>query len=55
MGRQRDIIFFGNSHQPDTLAAFCCAQCAMSRDQTRKRPHKQYVPFRNWLLKTAYL
>lgn len=37
---------------PDTLAAACCAQFALSRDRVRALPRSMYVRYRDWLLHT---
>ncbi|KAK5038050.1 hypothetical protein LTS07_001518 [Exophiala sideris] len=37
---------------PDILAAPCCAQFAVSRDQIRQRELAEYVRYRDWLLTT---
>ncbi|KAJ6110686.1 hypothetical protein N7486_002921 [Penicillium sp. IBT 16267x] len=38
--------------KPDQIAAACCAQFAVSKDQVRKRPREDYVKFRQWLFDT---
>ncbi|KAJ5649396.1 uncharacterized protein N7484_003119 [Penicillium longicatenatum] len=38
--------------KPEQIAAACCAQFAVSKDQVRRRPHEDYVRFRQWLLDT---
>lgn len=38
--------------KPDQIAAACCAQFAVSKDQVRRRPHEDYVQFRQWLVNT---
>lgn len=44
---------FGNETAfPNQIGAACCAQFAVSRDSVRKRPLKEYVHFRDWVMKT---
>ncbi|ODH38289.1 hypothetical protein ACO22_02436 [Paracoccidioides brasiliensis] len=38
--------------KPKEVAAACCAQFAVSRDQIRKRPVEDYIHFRDWILQT---
>ncbi|OJD18778.1 hypothetical protein AJ78_01249 [Emergomyces pasteurianus Ep9510] len=38
--------------KPKEVAAACCAQFAVSRDQVHKRSLNDYVQFRNWVLTT---
>ncbi|OAX77451.1 hypothetical protein ACJ72_08250, partial [Emergomyces africanus] len=38
--------------KPKEVAAACCAQFAVSRDQVHKRPLGDYVQFRNWVFGT---
>ncbi|KAJ5947864.1 hypothetical protein N7466_000879 [Penicillium verhagenii] len=38
--------------KPDQIAAACCAQFAVSKDQVRRRPQDDYVRIRQWLLDT---
>ena len=37
---------------PDQVAAPCCAQFAVSRDQVRQRPLRDYEHFRQWVMDT---
>lgn len=37
---------------PQRVAAACCAQFAVSRDQVLKRPRDDYVKFRQWVIDT---
>ncbi|KAJ5908264.1 hypothetical protein N7495_000946 [Penicillium taxi] len=39
-------------HPPTHIAAACCAQFAVTKDQVRKRPRDDYVKFRQWLIET---
>ncbi|KAJ5261121.1 hypothetical protein N7478_011716 [Penicillium angulare] len=41
---------FGNNNVPDTIAAPCCSQFAVSRDQVLKRPLSDYKRMYNWVL-----
>lgn len=41
---------FGNSNVPDTVAAPCCSQFAVSRDQVLARPLKDYKRMYDWVL-----
>ncbi|KAF2467878.1 uncharacterized protein BDR25DRAFT_266319 [Lindgomyces ingoldianus] len=43
---------FGNDNVPQVLAAPCCAQFAVSREQVLKRPKEEYERFLKWLLDT---
>lgn len=46
-------FFFGNdSEVPITLAAACCSQFAVSREQIRKRNKVEYERYREWLMNT---
>ncbi|KAL2369542.1 hypothetical protein RJ035_006146 [Blastomyces gilchristii] len=38
--------------KPAEVAAACCAQFAMSREQVLKRPLEDYIHFRNWVIST---
>ncbi|KKZ67138.1 hypothetical protein EMCG_07160 [[Emmonsia] crescens] len=38
--------------KPKEVAAACCAQFAVTRDQVHKRPLQDYVQFRNWVIAT---
>ncbi|KAJ5637192.1 hypothetical protein N7490_007071 [Penicillium lividum] len=38
--------------KPEQIAAACCAQFAVSKDQVRRRPREDYVRMRQWLLDT---
>lgn len=44
-------LFF-NTTVPDVIAAPCCAQFAVSREQVLKRPLADYVKYREWLYDT---
>lgn len=37
---------------PDTLAAACCAQFAVTRDTVRGHPRERYVQWRQWIIDT---
>lgn len=37
---------------PKVIAAACCSQFAVSRDQVLKRPREDYIRFREWLIRT---
>ncbi|OJI86047.1 hypothetical protein ASPTUDRAFT_165090 [Aspergillus tubingensis CBS 134.48] len=37
---------------PDTVAAACCAQFAVSREQVLQRPREDYVKIRQWIIDT---
>lgn len=46
-------MFGGNeSDIPETIAQPCCSQFAVSKAQVLKRPKKDYVRYRQWLLDT---
>ncbi|KAJ5777010.1 hypothetical protein N7520_000256 [Penicillium odoratum] len=38
--------------KPEQIAAACCAQFAVSKDQVRRRPREDYVRMRQWLVGT---
>ncbi|OJD15808.1 hypothetical protein ACJ73_08944 [Blastomyces percursus] len=38
--------------KPAGVAAACCAQFALSREQVLKRPVEDYIHFRNWVIST---
>lgn len=44
-------LFFG-TECPEVIAAPCCAQFAVSRDQIMARPVEDYVLYRQWLMET---
>ncbi|EKG21601.1 hypothetical protein MPH_01109 [Macrophomina phaseolina MS6] len=44
-------IFFGEKC-PQVIAAPCCAQFAVSRDQIMMRPVEDYAMYRQWLMET---
>jgi hypothetical protein len=44
--------FFPEVSMPEVVAAPCCAQFAVTRDQIRKRPIIQYERVRQWLWET---
>ncbi|GME35917.1 putative kinase-related protein [Neofusicoccum parvum] len=44
-------LFFG-TECPEVIAAPCCAQFAVSRDQIMMRPVEDYVLYRQWLMET---
>ena len=47
--------FFGaESAVPETIAAACCAQFAVSRDQVRRRSLEEYQRYHRWLMETEY-
>jgi hypothetical protein len=47
--------FFGaNSEVPETIAAACCAQFAVSRKQVLQRPRSDYVRMHRWLMETEF-
>ncbi|PWY62163.1 hypothetical protein BO83DRAFT_326599 [Aspergillus eucalypticola CBS 122712] len=37
---------------PDTVAAACCAQFAVSREQVLQRPREDYIKIRQWIIHT---
>ncbi|GAA82515.1 similar to An02g01160 [Aspergillus luchuensis IFO 4308] len=37
---------------PDTVAAACCAQFAVSREQVLQRPREDYIKIRQWIILT---
>ncbi|KAL4977676.1 hypothetical protein BDW66DRAFT_158761 [Aspergillus desertorum] len=41
---------FGNTDVPEIVAAPCCSQFAVSRDQVLKRPLSDYQRYYNWVL-----
>lgn len=41
---------FGNTNVPETIAAPCCSQSAVSREQILKRPLSDYKRMYNWVL-----
>jgi len=43
---------FGSTEIPALIGAPCCAQFAVSREQIRKRPKKEYIRYRQWVLGT---
>lgn len=43
---------FNSTDVPETIAAACCAQFAVSRDQVLKRPLSSYVHYHRWLMST---
>ena len=45
-------LFGGAVHLPTTLAAPCCSQFAVSRDQVQQRSLAEYKRFLDWLLRT---
>ena len=45
-------LLFGDRDIPKVIAAACCAQFAVSRDQVRKRPLSDYEHYRNFLMET---
>ena len=45
--------FFPDVELPEVVAAPCCAQFAVSRDQVRKRPIVQFERVRQWLWETT--
>ncbi|KAL3476471.1 hypothetical protein BJX99DRAFT_246825 [Aspergillus californicus] len=44
--------FFNNTEVPDIIAAPCCSQFAVSRDQVHRRPKSDYVWYHRWLMET---
>jgi hypothetical protein len=38
--------------KPDQIAAACCAQFALSRNQIHLRPRDDYIKFRQWIIDT---
>lgn len=38
--------------KPDQIAAACCAQFAVSRDQVQRRPRDDYMKIRQWIIDT---
>lgn len=44
---------FNNTNVPKVVAAPCCSQFAVSRDQVLKRPKTDYDRFYRWVLNTA--
>lgn len=45
-------LFFNGTEPPPVIAAPCCAQFAVSRNQVLKRPLDDYEMYRKWLLET---
>lgn len=43
---------FNNTDVLQILATPCCAQFAVSREQVRKRPLKEYRKYYTWLMET---
>lgn len=43
---------FNTTNVPEEVAAPCCSQFAVSREQVLQRPHSDYVWFYNWVLET---
>ncbi|KAJ5667743.1 hypothetical protein N7523_007459 [Penicillium sp. IBT 18751x] len=41
---------FGNSNVPEKIAAPCCSQFAVSREQVLQRPRTDYLRMYNWVL-----
>lgn len=41
-----------STDNPTEIAAACCAQFAVSRDQVLKRPVEDYMHFRDWVMAT---
>ena len=44
---------FNNTQVPQVVAAPCCSQFAVSRNQVLKRPRSDYEWFYNWVLMTS--
>lgn len=44
--------FFNNTNIPEVIAAPCCSQFAVSRDQVWKRPLEDYQRYQQWLMET---
>jgi len=47
-------IFGNNTTMPEQIAAACCAQFAVSREQVLARRKDEYEHYRNWLLDTPF-
>ncbi|KAK8197688.1 uncharacterized protein BKA78DRAFT_82585 [Phyllosticta capitalensis] len=45
-------LFFPSEPCPEIIAAPCCAQFAVSRNQIMARPIEDYLLYREWLMKT---
>lgn len=43
---------FNNSNIPEVIAAPCCSQFAVSREQVWRRPVGDYKWFQRWLMET---
>jgi hypothetical protein len=47
--------FFGeDSEVPEVIAAACCAQFAVTREQVLQRPRSDYVRMHRWLMETEF-
>ncbi|KAJ5182420.1 hypothetical protein N7492_000036 [Penicillium capsulatum] len=58
-GRTTEIAFagawmriFNNTHIPEVIAAPCCAQFAVTREQVLARPRSDYQRYHQWLMET---
>lgn len=58
-GRYQDLAFaeawmqiFNNTEIPEVVAAPCCAQFAVTREQVLARPLSDYQSYHKWLLET---
>ncbi|KAJ5795328.1 hypothetical protein N7457_001927 [Penicillium paradoxum] len=46
------IRIFNNTNVPETVAAPCCAQFAVTKDQVLQRPRSDYEWYHHWLMTT---
>jgi Protein of unknown function (DUF3431) len=46
-------LFDNETETPPIVAAACCGQFAVSRNQVLRRSHEDYKRYRDWLLKTS--
>ena len=47
------LAFTGDEEVPQIIAAACCAQFAVSREQILERPLEDYVRYHQWLMNTT--
>jgi hypothetical protein len=47
------LSFTGDEEVPQEIAAACCAQFAVSREQILERPIEDYVRYHQWLMNTT--